>query len=69
MTKDIIRQLNELELAISRTRQLADGFTSRVEKETARLDIISVKLTGLQGLLNQAGSVVGEIHTNLEEVR
>ena len=66
MQKDILVQLQELERAITRTRELADGFTLRVENEKTRLDAITDKLMGLQGLLNQAGGVVGEIHIDLE---
>lgn len=65
MQKDIMEQLCELEKAISKTRTLAEGFTARVENERTRLDAITNKLMGLQGLLNQAGGVVGEIHIDL----
>ncbi len=66
MQKGILEQLCELEKAISKTRTLADGFTARIESEKTRLDAITDKLMGLQGLLNQAGGVVGEIHIDLE---
>ncbi len=65
MQQDIMEQLCELEKAIGKTRTLADGFTARVENEKTRLDVITNKLMGLQGLLNQAGGVVGEIHIDL----
>ncbi len=65
MQKDIMEQLGELKKAISKTRTLAEGFTTRVENEKTRLDAITNKLMGLQGLLNQAGGVVGEIHIDL----
>ncbi len=66
MQKDLLVQFLELEKAIGKTRQLANGISTRVEGEVARWDAIAVKLTGLQGLLNQAGGIVGEIHIDLE---
>ncbi len=66
MQKGILEQLCELEKAIGKTRTLAEGFSARVENEKTRLDVITDKLVGLQGLLNQAGGVAGEIHIDLE---
>ncbi len=67
MQKGILEQLCQLEQAISRTRQLANSFTTRVDHEKKRLEAVSEKLTGLQGLLNQAGDAAEEIHKDLEE--
>jgi len=67
MQKDILLKFAQLEQAIAHTGELATTISTRVERETARLDAIAEKLAGLRGLLNQAGEVAGEIRLDLEE--